>query len=56
MSDDPLDEIEALQGMRSMAKLTRALYEELLEQGFEITEALRLTSAYLAGLAGGYRG
>lgn len=56
MSDDPLDEIELLQGMRSMARLTHALYEELIEQGFDVVEALRLAAAYLAGLAGGYRG
>lgn len=56
MSDDPLDEIEVLQGMRGMAKMTRALFEELVEQGFEAAEALKLTAAYLAGLAGGYRG
>lgn len=48
-----MDEVEGKQAMRGMAALIRVFYEELLSQGFEEAEALRLTSEYVRGLASG---
>jgi hypothetical protein len=56
MSEDVepiLDHLEMLNGFRNMAEGTRAIYISMIENGFEEAEAMRLTAAYLHGLAGG---
>jgi hypothetical protein len=56
MSDDdahPMDEIEVLNIMRNAAKMARALYLQLVDEGFAEAEAHRMTRSYLHGLAGG---
>lgn len=50
---DPMDAVEMANSMRNLATGARALYEQLLEEKFEAADALRLTSAWLAGIAGG---
>lgn len=59
MSDDgeqAMNEIEMRNGMRGIAIGAKAFYDALLEEGFDETDALKLTAAWLAGSAGGYRG
>lgn len=42
------DEREALELMRTTAKMARGFYDELLTQGFEHDDALELTHTWLA--------
>ena len=47
---NPLDEIEAVQGQRGMAKLIRAFYEGCIEEGFAAHQALLLSSTYISAV------
>jgi hypothetical protein len=49
----PMDAVEMANAMRGIASAARAFYEQLVEDGFSETEALHLTCAYVAGMAGG---
>ena len=40
-------EREVIEAMRTQAKMTRAFYEALIEQGFRLNEALTLTHTWL---------
>lgn len=51
--NDPIDEVEVLNGMRNVARMARAFYEELLAQGFDAKDALVLTGGWLHGVSGG---
>lgn len=48
-----MDAIEIANAMRGLAHGVRAFYEGLIEEKFDQAEALRLTAAYVAGMAGG---
>lgn len=50
---NPLDEIEAIETMRNVARLEWAFYTQLIEEGFSETEALTLVIAHVHGAAGG---
>lgn len=50
---EPMDEVEILATMRSIAKMARTLYDELTEQGFTDDQAMKLVGKYLHGAAGG---
>jgi len=50
---NPIDEAEALAAMANMAKMTKAFYEGLKEEGFSEQDSLRVTFAYIHGAAGG---
>jgi len=43
----PLDTIEAENGMRNLARLTRVFFDELASEGFEPQSALYLTREWL---------
>lgn len=47
----PLDRIEGIQGMHDMAALLKAFNDGLRDEGFNQRDALRLTAAYITGLA-----
>lgn len=49
----PIDAVEMLASMASMAAVVAAFFRGLLEQGFDEAKALRLTCAYIHGMAGG---
>jgi hypothetical protein len=49
----PMDAVEVLQVMRNLGAAVKAFHDELIEQGFEKEEALRLTVAWIVGTAGG---
>ena len=51
-----MDEIELRNAMRGVAVSARSFYEGLVAEGFDESDALKLTAAWLAGSAGGYRG
>lgn len=53
--EDAMTEIEMRNGMRGIAVAAHAFYEGLVQQGFNESDALKLTSAWIAGSAGGYR-
>ena len=48
-----LNEVEILNAMRNMAKMSRALYDQLLEEGFVPIDALTLVGRWIHGTAGG---
>ncbi len=49
---DPVDAIEMAQGMRDLASATMAFYKQLRNEGFSSSDAIKLTSAWISGLAG----
>ncbi len=49
---DPVDAIEMAQGMRDLASATMAFYRQLVDEGFGKSDAIKLTSAWISGLAG----
>lgn len=50
---DPLSAIEGAEAMRSLAMLLSEFRGSLREEGFDEAEAMRLTAAYVQGLAAG---
>lgn len=48
-----MDALEMANAMVGLAHGARAFYEALLDEKFEAADALRLTSAWIAGAAGG---
>ena len=53
MSIDPVDIVEMRQALKGIAELTKTFYDELKEQGFSDSEALKLTTTWLAATSGG---
>jgi hypothetical protein len=51
--NNPIDEIEGMEAMKSMAKMVWTFYRELLDQGFDAPDALKLVLSYVHGVAGG---
>lgn len=50
---DPMDAVETINSMRNLASATKAFYDQLLVDGFDKADALRLTMAWVGGMAGG---
>lgn len=50
---NPLNELEALNAMKNMAKLTRSYYAALRDEGFRAGEALQLTTTWLRATVSG---
>lgn len=50
---DPMDVIEMFNAGKGMAVMLRGFYEGLIEQEFDNADAMRLTVAYVVGMAGG---
>jgi hypothetical protein len=48
-----MDSVETLNSMRNVATATKAFYDQLVDEGFEKADALRLTMAWVGGMAGG---
>lgn len=53
MQGDPMDAVEMLNSMKNLASGAWTFYKQLLEEGFEKADALKLACARVAGLAGG---
>lgn len=53
MKGDPMDTVETLHAMQNLATGAKAFYDQLLIDGFEKADALRLTMAWVGGVAGG---
>lgn len=51
---DDADEIELVDSMRSIAHAARTMYNSLLAEGFNPTEALTLVRSWIHGMAGGH--
>lgn len=49
----PIPEIEGLEAMRTMARLGRAFYDELLDQGFTPEQAIALLREWIRGASSG---
>lgn len=52
-SGNPLNEIEAVNAMKNVAKMAWALYEGLVGEGFSEADSLKMVLRYLHGAAGG---
>lgn len=50
---EPMDAVEMVNTMVNLASGARAFFNQLVEEGFEKNDALRLTAAWIAGLSGG---
>lgn len=50
---DEAQMMEAKESTRNMAAITRHYYLALIDEGFTETDALRLTQAWVKGVAGG---
>ncbi len=51
LTGTPMDGVEFINAMRNVASGVRAFYVGLVEEGFTDAEALRLTLAYVTGIA-----
>ncbi len=51
-----MDSVELAHAMAGLAAGTRAFYLALLDEGFDATQALALTTTWLFGTAGGKQG
>ncbi len=49
---NPVDALEMAQGMRDLATSTMAFYKQLVDEGFSKSDAIKLTSSWISGLAG----
>lgn len=50
---DPMDAVEIANAMVNIANAARTFYDELRQQDFTESQALKLTAAWLHGVTGG---